>query len=175
MRSILSWAFTGVGLILSLAGVAMIFSAVRRLLEAAGSKNWAERARQGRLLRGSASSPGDQFEDEPERLVLEHQGRGPLRVHPQGVLLSGIDLGEAPEQSSAEKWAHERADRYREGRRGPGLLFAQDSDPLVLEPGLAKAQLRSRSSIASALSVTGIAMVLISRLWLAQIRIRPRS
>jgi hypothetical protein len=166
VRSILSWVFTGVGAVLALAGVVTLFAGLKHLLEAAASRRWPSVP--GRVVSSDVTDVSRKVQtgDEPEKLVHEHRVEVRYEYTLKGVLFSGIDLGEAPEQSTDERWAHERAAKFPKGAEVQVFYSPKDPTRSVLEPGIRAASWVG-VLVALALMATGIAMVLISRLWLA--------
>ncbi len=166
VRSILSWVFTGVGAILAVAGVATLFAALKQLWGAARSRRWPSVP--GRIVSSDVVdvSRKVQVGDELEKLVHEHRVEIRYEFTLKGVLFSGIDVGEALEQSTDERRAHERVAKYPKGAEVRIFYSPEDPTRSVLEPGI-RAATWIPVLVALALIVTGIAMVLISRLWLA--------
>ncbi len=166
VRSILSWIFTGVGAVLAVAGVATLFAALQHLWEAARSRRWPSVP--GRIVSSDVTDVSRKVEvgDELQKLVPEHRVEIRYEFTLKGVLFSGIDVGEAPEQSTDERWAQARAAKYPKGAEVQVFYSPKDPTRSVLEPGL-RAASWIPVLVALALVVTGIAMVLISRLWLA--------
>lgn len=166
VRSILSWVFTGVGAILAVAGIATLFAALKHAWEAAGSRRWPSVP--GRIVSSDVThvSRKVQLGDELEKLVHEHRVEIRYEFTLKNVLFSGIDVGEAPEQSTDERWAQARVAKYPKGAEVQVFYSPKDPTRSVLEPGI-QAATWIPVLVALALILTGVAMVLISRLWLA--------
>lgn len=166
MRSILSWVFTGVGVVLAVAGVATLAAALKQLWEAAGSRRWPSVP--GRIVSSDVVdvSRKVQVGDELEKLVHEHRVEIRYEFALKGVLVSGIDVGQVPEQSTDERWAQARVAKYPKGAEVRVFYSPEDPTRSILEPGIHAASWIPLL-VALAVIATGAGMVLISRLWLA--------
>jgi hypothetical protein len=164
MKNVLLALFSAVGVILAVSGGVFLIQSIRKLLEAVASKNWPSTP--GKVVSSEVKQSERKLQSDsgPEKTVTVYEVHIRYEYSVKNVVFSGIDVSEGPSSTTDRAWAEARVAQFPRGKEMPVYYSPKDPTRSLLVPGFHSANLVP-VAIAVVLIVTGVGMLVISRIW----------